>query len=51
LLFTVSARRCGPLLEAWAREFPRLPLTRIGTVAAVGHHEPPLQGGFEHFRK
>ena len=51
LLFTVPARRCGPLLEAWAREFPRLPLTRIGTVAVAGHHEPPLQGGFEHFRE
>jgi thiamine-monophosphate kinase len=50
LLFAVAPRRAEPLLRQWRQAFPRLPLTRIGTVAPAGHEEPALRSGYEHFR-
>lgn len=34
LLFTVASRDAVPLLDAWRREFPKLPLTCIGKIKA-----------------
>lgn len=34
LLFTVASRDAVPLLDAWRKQFPRLPLTCIGKVTA-----------------
>jgi len=49
LLFTLPLKRTAPLLEAWGRAFPGLPLTCIGAVTPAGEQAPPLQHGFEHF--
>jgi thiamine-monophosphate kinase len=34
LLFTVASRDAVPLLDAWRKEFPSLPLTCIGKIKA-----------------
>ncbi len=34
LLFTVAARNAVPLLDAWRKQFPNLPLTCIGKITA-----------------
>lgn len=57
LLLTVASRDAVPLLDAWKREFPKLPLTCIGKiVAAEGIHirdkhgvRPMIAHGYEHF--
>ena len=50
LLFALPRRRLAGLLRDWPSVFPRLPLSVIGEVAAAGSSDPPLSGGFEHFR-
>jgi thiamine-monophosphate kinase len=57
LLFTVASRDAVPLLDAWEREFPALPLTCIGKITATEgiairdqHGLRPLTAhGYEHF--
>jgi thiamine-monophosphate kinase len=57
LLFTVASRDAVPLLDAWKREFPALPLTCIGRITATEgiairdrHGLRPLTAhGYEHF--
>jgi thiamine-monophosphate kinase len=57
LLFTVAARDAVPLLDAWKKRFPGLPLTCIGKIiAGEGVHLRDKQGvrpltarGYEHF--
>ena len=57
LLFTVASRDAVPLLDAWKREFPALPLTCIGKITATEgisirdkHGLRPLTAhGYEHF--
>ena len=50
LLFTMPPRRADRLPEAWRQAFPRVPLTRIGSLEPPGCEEPPLHAGYEHFR-
>lgn len=49
LLFTRPPRGTEALLAAWARAFPKLPLTRIGVMAPAGCQSPGLHHGFDHF--
>lgn len=57
LLFTVASREAVPLLDAWRKQFPKLPLTCIGKITAnEGIHIRDKQGlrplsahGYEHF--
>lgn len=57
LLFTVASRDAVPLLDAWKKEFPELPLTCIGKItASEGVHIRDKEGvqplsvhGYEHF--
>ena len=57
LLFTVAARDAVPVLDAWKKQFPELPLTCIGKIiAGEGIHIRDKQGvrpltakGYEHF--
>src|SRR5262249_37396127 len=51
LLFTISPRDRARLQRAWRRKFPRLPLTRIGSLvhpsSFILH---PLPRGYVHFQ-
>jgi len=57
LLFTCAARDAVPLLDAWKKEFPAIPLTCIGKITAgEGIHLRDKEGvrpltvhGYEHF--
>ena len=57
LLFTVASKDAVPLLDAWKKQFPKLPLTCIGKIiASEGIHLRDKQGarplnvhGYEHF--
>ena len=49
LLLTVRAERWDGLLAAWGKQFPRLPLTKIGLMAAPRVKAPALTGGWDHF--
>jgi thiamine-monophosphate kinase len=57
LLFTVASKDAVPLLDAWKKQFPELPLTCIGKIiASEGIHIRDKQGarplnvhGYEHF--
>jgi thiamine-monophosphate kinase len=57
LLFTVAARDAVPLLDAWRKEFPKLPLTCIGKIKAgegvtirdKNSVRPLTAHGYEHF--
>ncbi|HVU17583.1 MAG TPA: thiamine-phosphate kinase [Candidatus Didemnitutus sp.] len=49
LLLAVDGRRSiAPLLRAWKKRFPQVPLTPIGRVVRQRRSLPPLHGGFEH---
>ena len=51
LLFAVSPKDGRVLEHAWARKFPRLPLTRIGRLCPDPKVSTRLEGGgWEHFR-
>ena len=57
LLFTVAGRDAVPVLDAWRKEFPKLPLTCIGKIKAGEgitirdkHSVRPLTAhGYDHF--
>jgi thiamine-monophosphate kinase len=57
LLFTVAARDAVPLLDAWKRQFPDLPLTCIGKIAGSSgitiryqnRAQPLAAHGYVHF--
>ncbi|HET7625325.1 MAG TPA: thiamine-phosphate kinase [Verrucomicrobiae bacterium] len=57
LLFTVASRDAVPLLDAWKKRFPKIPLTCIGKIiAGEGIHlrdktgvRPLTAPGYEHF--
>jgi thiamine-monophosphate kinase len=49
LLFAIAPRRAARLEQNWKREFPRLPLTRIGTLRRSRKSKPPHAHGFDHF--
>lgn len=49
LLFALPAREAARLAAAWRERFPRLPLTRIGTLRADRRERTPLGRGYGHF--
>lgn len=49
LLFAIGARDVARLAAAWRLRFPRLPLTRIGTLLADRSRRTPLASGYAHF--
>jgi len=57
LLFTVASRDAVPLLDAWRKQFPKLPLTCIGKIKAgegitirdKNSVRPLAAHGYEHF--
>lgn len=59
LLFTVASKDAVRLLDAWKKEFPKLPLTCIGKITAgegitlrdKSGTRPLTAGGYEHFKK
>jgi thiamine-monophosphate kinase len=59
LLFTVAARDAVAVLDAWKKQFPKVPLTCIGKIIATeGIHLRDKQGvrpltaqGYEHFKQ
>jgi len=55
LLFAISRRERNRLERGWRKEFPKLPLTRIGRLnpkseSASGGQNPKLPGGYTHFQ-
>jgi len=51
LLFAISPRDHSRLRRAWAKKFPNLPLTRIGSlVPRSAIRNPQLKGGYVHFQ-
>jgi thiamine-monophosphate kinase len=52
LLFAVSASRAKRLEAAWKKRFPRVRLTRIGSLASPGTEQGLESGkGFDHFAR
>jgi thiamine-monophosphate kinase len=59
LLFTISGREAVPLLDAWKKKFPKLPLACIGKITAEAglrlHDKngvrPLTVHGYTHFEK
>ncbi len=53
LLFAIAPRQMAKLEPAWRSEFPRLPLTRIGTLTAsqLSTLNSQLPRGFDHFAR
>ena len=54
LLFAISPRTAAALEPAWQQHFPRLPLTRIGTLTAqskIKNRESKMPHGHDHFRQ
>ena len=49
LLFAVAAANVDALTAAWRVKFPRLALTRIGTLTAKRGDRTPLAPGYTHF--
>jgi thiamine-monophosphate kinase len=52
LLFAISPRQRDRLLQGWRKKFPKLPLTRIGSLnpqSAI--RNPQLKGGYLHFQQ
>jgi len=49
LLFAVAPSDAPKLEKAWRKEFPRLPLTRIGSLLANRKARTPLAAGYAHF--
>ncbi|MGH8100736.1 MAG: thiamine-phosphate kinase [Chthoniobacterales bacterium] len=57
LLFTVSPRNRDRLQQSWRKKFPRLPLTRVGSLhqqsainASPARTNRQLRGGYVHFQ-
>ena len=54
LLFAISPRAAAALESAWQQRFPRLALTRIGTLrkkSEIRNQKSEIQNGFDHFRQ
>ncbi len=54
LLFAISPRTAAALEPAWKQRFPRLALTRIGTLrkkSEIRNQKSEIQNGFDHFRQ
>lgn len=49
LLFAVPASAADTLVTAWAKKFPRTPLTRIGRLVRPRRSRTGLPAGFAHF--
>jgi len=49
LLFAIAAADADTLSAAWRKKFPRLALTRIGTLTAKRGDRTPLAPGYTHF--
>ncbi|MCP4847415.1 MAG: thiamine-phosphate kinase [Verrucomicrobiaceae bacterium] len=49
LLFALPPRHAENLALKWGKRFPKLPLSRIGTLTKPGILEPRLAGGWQHF--
>jgi thiamine-monophosphate kinase len=50
LLFAIAARDAAKLATAWKRKFPKLPLTRIGSLTQPSTRSSQLsRRGFDHF--
>jgi thiamine-monophosphate kinase len=50
LLFSIAGERCADLEKEWKADFPRLPLTRIGTLTArSSSRKQRITHGFDHF--
>jgi thiamine-monophosphate kinase len=49
LLFALAATEADALAAAWRAKFPRLPLTRIGSLTAKRGDRTPLAAGYAHF--
>ncbi len=49
LLFAISPGRAASLLAKWKEAFPRTPLTRIGSLNAMGRAPKGWPGGWDHF--
>lgn len=50
LLFALAPRHAETLTAGWAREFPDLPLSRVGELTAPGAGGGTGASGFDHFR-
>jgi len=50
LLFAISPRESDRLQRNWRKQFPKLPLTRIGRLAQRSTLNPQLPRGFVHFQ-
>ncbi len=49
LLFAVSTRKASALVQKWKADFPRLPLTQIGSLNSSGAAPADWPGGWDHF--
>lgn len=49
LLFTIAARDVEPLETSWRKRFPKLPLTRIGSLSTLNSQPSTSPCGFDHF--
>ena len=49
LLFAISPRKASTLVQKWKAAFPRVPLTRIGSLNSSGAAPPDWPGGWDHF--
>ncbi len=49
LLFTTDSATAAAIQKRWRRQFPRVPLTRIGSLAADRRARTPLTAGYSHF--
>jgi thiamine-monophosphate kinase len=51
LLIATSQRERDRLVRSWRKKFPRLPLTRIGSLSQLStNHSQLLPGGYVHFQ-
>jgi thiamine-monophosphate kinase len=52
LLFAISPRDRLRLQQSWAKKFPNLPLTRIGSLSQLStNNSQPLPSGYVHFKQ
>ena len=50
LLFAIGPRAARQLEPSWRKQFPKLPLTRIGVLTrSTINHQPSTRHGFDHF--
>jgi thiamine-monophosphate kinase len=51
LLFACAGRETKKLMTRWKKEFPKLPLTRIGRLTRPSNTKPQTWSGYVHFKK